>query len=135
MGKWQTALAYAASAKPSLLLATIVFAWGFTRNQSTLGTQPQPTTASSKPFRPLEKGNTIQAHLRRDDAPPQNAPLRPKRQGSERWQGRLLNELGVIGDLSAAFGGPSEEDAIVKGVICVVALVIGVNFLGDDSGS
>ena len=48
---------------------------------------------------------------------------------------RLLNELGVIGDLSAAFGGPSEEDAIVKGVICVVALVIGVNFLGDDSGS
>ena len=48
---------------------------------------------------------------------------------------RLLNELGVIGELSAAFGGPSKEDAIVKGVVCVIALVIGVNFLGDDSGS
>lgn len=49
------------------------------------------------------------------------------------WQ--LLNNLGVFGDLSPVFGGPSKQDAIVKGVICVVALVIGLGFLGDDSSS
>ncbi len=46
---------------------------------------------------------------------------------------RTLDQLGVFGDLSAALGGPSKEGAIVKGVISLVALVIGLGFLGDDS--
>ena len=52
-------------------------------------------------------------------------------QAFEEWQ--ALDNLGFIGELSAAVGGPSKQDAIVKGVICVVALIIGINFLEGDS--
>ncbi len=45
---------------------------------------------------------------------------------------QLLNDMGGLGDLIGAIGGPSKQDAIVKGVISVVALVIGIGFLDGD---
>ena len=41
----------------------------------------------------------------------------------EKWQ--MLNNLGGLGELSAALGGPSKQDAVVQGVICVVAAAFG----------
>ena len=41
----------------------------------------------------------------------------------EKWQ--MLDSMGGLGDLSAAFGGPSKQDAVVQGVICVVAAAFG----------
>jgi hypothetical protein len=45
---------------------------------------------------------------------------------------QTLNSMGGFGDLIGALGGPSKQDAIVKGVISVVALVIGIGFLDGD---
>lgn len=45
---------------------------------------------------------------------------------------QALNSLGGFGDIIGALGGPTKQDAIVKGVISVVALVIGIGFLDGD---
>lgn len=45
---------------------------------------------------------------------------------------QALSDLGGFGDLIGALGGPSKQDAIVKGVISVVALVLGLVFLDGD---
>jgi hypothetical protein len=39
--------------------------------------------------------------------------------------------MGVGADFLAVLGGPSKQEAVVKGVICIVALVIGIGFLND----
>jgi hypothetical protein len=50
-------------------------------------------------------------------------------QAFDEW--RLLNSMGVGADFLAVLGGPSKQEAVVKGVICIVALVIGIGFLND----
>ena len=47
------------------------------------------------------------------------------------WQ--AVEKLGALAGLSEALGGPSKQDAVVKGVISLVALVIGLAFMDDSS--
>jgi hypothetical protein len=46
------------------------------------------------------------------------------------WQ--ALNDLGGFGTLIGAMGGPSKEDAIVKGVISAVAMILGIGLLNSE---
>ena len=48
----------------------------------------------------------------------------------QEWQS--ADDWGVLGGIAEVFGGPSKEDAVVQGLICVVALVIGATFLGAE---
>lgn len=51
-------------------------------------------------------------------------------QAFREWQ--MLNDLGGFGTFIGAIGGPSKEDAIVKGVISAVAMVLGLGLLDSD---